>query len=158
MVTARADAVVQVLRVLALSVWVDLQVRRHPLSATARRLGVRLDESPGDARVGNVFLDRADVRRLRAVGLVYDAWPWRGTCLRRSLVTGRLLCHLHPALRLGVRVDAAGAVRAHAWVELDGITWDVGAPSYRVLGQATLKQGSRPAEAGSTPRADEEAP
>jgi Transglutaminase-like superfamily len=60
-------------------------------------------------------------RRLRIVDVVAERWPFgEGQCLRRALVTGRVLERLHPRLSLGVARRGNGGLVAHAWLELDG--------------------------------------
>jgi hypothetical protein len=60
-----------------------------------------------------------DRRHLRSARRVTDAWPFgRGTCLRRSLVSGHLIRRLGPTIRLGL-VEVAGDLTGHAWVEID---------------------------------------
>lgn len=79
---------------------------------------------PGPEAEGPAVLSRlspAERRRLRIVGVVAERWPFGGgPCLRRALVTGRVLRRLHPRLFLGVARAPSGGFCAHAWLELDG--------------------------------------
>ena len=52
-------------------------------------------------------------------------WPWHHTCLRRATVLYGLLRRAgRPVgLAIGVRRDAGGPVRAHAWLERDGVPY-----------------------------------
>ncbi|WP_250447386.1 lasso peptide biosynthesis B2 protein, partial [Actinotalea sp. C106] len=63
---------------------------------------------------------------------VLDRGPFNGTCLRQSLLLAHLLRHRDPVLRVGVaKVD--GAVRAHAWIEIDGASLDPTRSDFQVL-------------------------
>jgi hypothetical protein len=60
--------------------------------------------------------------RLAAIGVVYKYWPFGDTCLRRALAAGHTLRVHRPVLRIGV-TRTGGAVRAHAWIEFDGVSF-----------------------------------
>lgn len=49
--------------------------------------------------------------------------PWRSDCLVQSLAASRWLKRegVMPEFRLGVTSSADGSLRAHAWLELDGV-------------------------------------
>lgn len=86
-----------------------------PLDRLTSRLGRRRTTSPA----------RASDRRM-AAWIDYQLhrlpWPWRHTCLRRSLVLYHLLrIEGRPVeLCVGVRRDDADALAAHAWLAVDG--------------------------------------
>lgn len=97
------------------------------LPRICRLLGIGLDLRDRPAG-GRLVLPGWARRRVAAVG-----WLARhrlaSNCLRRSLLLGLLLRRLHPQLRLGVmRHD--GALRMHAWLEIEGHPLDPVAASY----------------------------
>ncbi|MEE6287549.1 lasso peptide biosynthesis B2 protein [Georgenia sp. MJ173] len=104
--------------------------RRQPLPQLARTLGVPLvtDTTRPATELFTERLTREERRSLRAVQRVLRHWPWDDTCLRRALATGHVLRHRGPSLRVGV-AKTDGAVRAHAWLEIDGRTLDPDAPA-----------------------------
>lgn len=109
---------------------IEWALHRRPLPEFAAALGVPLVTGAG-AVATEPFAERltADERRaLRAVRRVLRRWPWDNTCLRRALGMGYALRHRSPSLRVGV-TKSDGAVRAHAWLEIDGRTLDPEAPS-----------------------------
>lgn len=109
---------------------IEWALHRRPLPALADALGVPLVTSTGPLAT-EPFAERltADERRaLRAVRRVLRHWPWDNTCLRRALGMGYVLRGRGPSLRVGV-TKTDGAVRAHAWLEIDGRTLDPDAPS-----------------------------
>ena len=73
-------------------------------------------------------------RVLVAVRRAYALSPFHPSCLKVSLVALGLLRSLgHPArLAIGVK-PLAGALDAHAWLEVDGAPLDPKAPSYAPL-------------------------
>lgn len=70
----------------------------------------------------------------RSVAWVSRHGPVAGTCLSRSLTVMRLLARRKLAGRLfvGVKLDN-GALEAHAWVEVAGISLGQGEHSYEVF-------------------------
>ncbi len=120
------------LRVVAWFALVEVGLRARPLPALCRWLGVRLEPGPPPAPSRHLTSERA-MRTARAVNRVNARWPWGGTCLRRSLVLGRLLADLSPTLVLGVRRDDAGEIAAHAWLEVGGRSIDPDSAMYAVL-------------------------
>jgi hypothetical protein len=123
----------ELLAAAALAVLVELVIRSVPLPKLARWLGVSLAAQAAEPVQPGLSLERRDVRRVKAVTLVYRYWPVHGDCLRRALVAGHRLRRLHPTIRLGVQRDANGAIAAHAWLEIDGHSWDPTAASYDLL-------------------------
>jgi hypothetical protein len=70
-----------------------------------------------------IQLSPSERHRLRVIDVVANRWPFgKGQCLRRALVTGRVLRRLHPRLSLGVARRQGNGLAAHAWLELDGGT------------------------------------
>ena len=75
-------------------------------------------------------------------------WPWRYTCLRRSLVLYHLLRRAGRAveLRVGVRKESDGALAAHAWLVRDGAPYlepDPAMPGrFSVIARLPETQGS----------------
>lgn len=120
-------------RVAATAVAVELAVRLLPLRTAARLAGARLELGPTVAgRDAWPELTAADRDRCALALRLLGRRPVRATCLRRSLVLATLLRRHHPALRVGV-TKSAGAVAAHAWLEIDGATLDPEATRYRGL-------------------------
>ena len=123
---ARAlPAVVSVLWWLAV---VEVAVRTVPLPRLARWVGAPLatDGAFGDAmdeeRAGSVTLRPGERRRLVVLSRVAPHWPLcEGPCLRQALAAGHILRRHRPALRIGAALDDR-ALRAHAWLEVDGAT------------------------------------
>jgi hypothetical protein len=110
------------LHALAVLVTVELLIRWVRLPRLSRMLGVSLDLTPAapPTTPASIELSARSARRLRAADRVVAVWPFcEGPCLRQSLVTAHLLRDERPAVRLGV-AGAGSAVRAHAWVEIDG--------------------------------------
>ena len=118
------------LRAALLALRLEVVLRRRSLPRLAAWAGVALDTGarPGALPLGLPSAG-ADRRAVAAVQRVYGRWPVEGTCLRQSLVAGRMLRHLEPRLHVGVGRDA-GTVRAHAWLEVQGHTWDPLAVTY----------------------------
>ena len=128
-----------VLRVVATAVLVEPAVRLLPLRTAARMAGAHLVlDGAIAARDGWPALSPAEHERCTLALRVLGRRPFRATCLRRSLVLASLLRRRRPALRVGVTKDA-GAVAAHAWLEIGGATLDPEAAQYR--GLAPLRAG-----------------
>jgi transglutaminase superfamily protein len=102
---------------------VELLIRWVPLPRLSRILGVEVSLEPvgsNPRQLPVAELPTRARRQLRCTRRVADAWPFsRGPCLRRALVGGHLIRHLHPAVRLGV-AGAGDTLLAHAWLEIDG--------------------------------------
>lgn len=157
---------------------VEVALRRRSLAATAAMLGLEVAAAPraasapdGAPRPAAPAGPGAPARRLprwteqpvRATAAVMRRWPLgqdgpRGSamCLRSSLVTARRLRSLGPVVRIGVAMapspgaapGAGPALRAHAWVEVDGRPLDPTAGRYRVMtslvpSRRTLGRGAR---------------
>lgn len=120
-------------RVAATAVVVEAAIRLLPLPAAARLAGARLELAPAvAARDAWRELTPVDRDRCELALRLLARRPFRATCLRRALVLATLLRRRRPALRVGV-TKTAGAVAAHAWLELDGATLDPEAAQYRGL-------------------------
>lgn len=110
------------LHALTVLIMVELMIRWVRLPRLSRLLGVRLDLTPAAPAMTatSIELSERSARRLRSADRVVAVWPFcEGPCLRQSLVTAHLLRDEDPAVRLGI-AGAGAAVRAHAWVEIDG--------------------------------------
>ncbi len=109
---------------------IEWSMHRRPLPEFAAALGVPLvtDTSTVATEPFTVRLTRDERRALRAVRRVLRHWPWGNTCLRRAMGMGYVLRHRSPSLRVGV-TKSDGAVKAHAWLEIDGRTLDPDAPT-----------------------------
>jgi len=110
---------------------VERGLRKDPVPRVAARIGVRVaDGVDGEVRAQmphDVWRATIAARRVaRGRGL-------RGRCLRESLVVGALCRTRDPVLRIGVRRAPGGELLAHAWIELDGVTYDVESSSYSAL-------------------------
>lgn len=105
---------------------IEAGLRTTTLPRLARVVGVRVQVDGAHARPGSaadVKLSAAERRRLDLAGRVLRRGPFEDSCLRRAMLSARVLRHRAHAVRIGVRkVD--GAVKAHAWLELDGISLD----------------------------------
>jgi Transglutaminase-like superfamily len=110
-------------RVLTALAIVEVGLRFVAADRLAARIGVPLrlskDDAAPPALSDRPFGNRAaEMRMLRRV-LPHWRFHWATPCLREALVSGILLRHRGPNLRLGVaRRD--GEVVAHAWVEVSG--------------------------------------
>lgn len=117
---------------LVVSLAVEVGLRRTPLPVLARRLGVDLDQEPDDSLVAWRASTVTDQRRLRNARRVLRRGPAGDTCLRQALLLGQRLRHHAPRLHVGVaRVD--GAVKAHAWLSLQGARLDPLRSAHRYL-------------------------
>lgn len=114
----------------AVAVAVEIGLHTLKLPRLARLMGTPLADDGGvPARVVDSFpMPPRLVVRLRAVRRVMRHWPFGDTCLRLALVSGQRIRRLRPLLRVGVAKDADG-VRAHAWLEVDGVSLDPEAPN-----------------------------
>lgn len=116
-----------ILMALLVAVLIEVGLRLMRLPTLARLAGAPLqmdgpadfDDQPMRAR----FVGK-QARRVSAVQRVMRHWPVDGNCLRQALVLGNRLRRDHPQLRIGVRKDETGMLRAHAWLEVDGRTLD----------------------------------
>lgn len=111
----------------AVALFVELGLRVMKLPTLARAVGTSVGlegttPSPAPALRAR-FTGRTAVR-VSAVQRLMRHWPCDGNCLRQSLVLGQRLRRYHPVLRVGVRRDESGVIRAHAWLEVEGRTLD----------------------------------
>lgn len=130
-------------RVAVTAALVEPTVRLLPLRTAARLAGARLDLGP-DVAERDAWPELAPVDRERcdlALRLLAHR-PFRATCLRRALVLATIVRRHRPALRVGV-TKAAGAVAAHAWLEIAGATLDPEAAQYRGLAPVRAKVVAR---------------
>ena len=146
---------VELMKVMIISVLVEVGVRVLPLPVMARWCSVALaDREQNELRRLADLPDWARQRVLIARRVI-RRWPIDGTCLRQSLLVGQRLRSLDPKLHIGVRADD-GSVSAHAWIEVLGGALDPTALRYEqllVAGIEVMNQdGGRPDAAGD--RAD----
>lgn len=116
---------------LALAPIVEIGLRTVGVRRTASVLKVRLVfEGPprAVAQDGTEYpLDPWERRRLTIAWRILELGPFDGTCLRRAIVGARLLRGRDHAVRIGVR-KTPGGFKAHAWLEVEGISLDPEAP------------------------------
>jgi hypothetical protein len=116
---------------LAIAPLVEVGLRTLGLQRTARVLKVQLQfEGPPGAvahRKSQVPLTREERRQLQIAWSVIAVGPFDATCLRRAMIGAWLLRSRKHAVRIGVRRTPDG-VRAHAWLEIEGISLDPDAP------------------------------
>jgi Transglutaminase-like superfamily len=107
-----------------LAVACEVALRCAPFPRVGRRFGVQLaGEGPSTRRPTPSAPEFARARW--ATDAIFRRWPVAGTCLRRSLVLGRLLREYDPVVRIGVARRGA-EIGAHAWLEIAGLTIDEG--------------------------------
>lgn len=116
---------------LALAPIVEIGLRTGGVRRTAGILKVRLlFEGPTGIAVrrrSDLPLSPRERRRLTIAWRILDIGPFDGTCLRRAIVGARLLRRREHAVRIGVRKTSDG-FKAHAWLEIDGISLDPDGP------------------------------
>ncbi len=124
-------------RVIAVTIIVEIGLHTTTLPRLARLLRVRLDVDGHPAQDG-IALDppvMLGIRRYgRAMDRVLRRWPFGDTCLRRALILGFLIRRLDPILCIGVRRDDAGEIAAHAWLVVASVTLDPTAAQYLSFG------------------------
>lgn len=131
-----------VLAALVAATGVEIGLRTMRLPRLAKLCGAPLVEEDGVAprQVESLGLPPRLVVRLRAVRRVMRHWPFGASCLRVALVTGQRIRAVHPVLRVGVAKDDKG-VRAHAWLEVDGVSLDPSArQEYKLVERAGAKR------------------
>jgi Transglutaminase-like superfamily len=112
---------------------IEIGLRRHPLPAMCRKLGIECDlRSAAEPAAVPVVLPRRTRTGVLACMYAVARWPFGNTCLRRCLVLGRRLRTLDPVLRIGVRRDDGLVV--HSWLEIGGRTLDATSSQYATLG------------------------
>jgi hypothetical protein len=117
---------------------VEVGLRLSTLPRLTRLLGIRLAEDCDSTQQLDLAfppcLPMAWIRRRAlAVNRVLRHWPFGDTCLRRALVLGQRIRRLDPTLLIGVRHDDSGALAAHAWLVVAGVTLDPFATQYEEL-------------------------
>lgn len=120
-----------VLRVVILAPTVELCLRTMAIQRTARllRIRVRLEDGPGapESLRPELRMTKQERRTIAIAWRVLDIGPFNSTCLRRSIVGACLMRRRDHAVRIGVLRMASG-FKAHAWLEIDGISLDPDAP------------------------------
>jgi hypothetical protein len=105
---------------------IEVGLRATTLPRVAKIVGVRIQVDGAHCGVEGsecVLRSPNELRQLNIAGRVLRRGPFEDSCLRRAMLAGRILRHRDHAVRIGVRkVD--GAVQAHAWLELDGVSLD----------------------------------
>ena len=118
---------------------VEVALRTLPLPTVARLAGLQLLDDGRTPSAGPVVLPWWAGARVAAAQRVVARWPFEGPCLRESLVAGCLLRRFDPTLRIGVVRAGAGPLRAHAWIEVGGATFDSQAPAFVPLQPAAVE-------------------
>ncbi|CAM3724676.1 lasso peptide biosynthesis protein [Isoptericola cucumis] len=104
---------------LASALVLEARLRRWDLARVAQHYGLGLLSTPGES-LGDLDLaglGAREVRELRVLRRVLRLPGVNGTCLRSTVLAGRVLRARHPALVLGV-AKTGGVVRAHAWLRI----------------------------------------
>jgi hypothetical protein len=112
------------------AVAVEVGLRTLKLPTLARLMSTPLADDGGapEQVVDRYPMPPRLVLRMRAVRRVMRHWPFGDACLRLALVSGQRIRELRPLLRVGVAKGDDG-VRAHAWLEVDGVSLDPEAPN-----------------------------
>ena len=124
---------IQIGRLSAKLVHIELLLRRRPISEVAPRFGVQFLRPSDDQRQAqdpNIRYTADEWRWVKNHRRVVKRWPWDKSCLRRSLLLGWILRHRHPDLMIGARSGEDGQIEAHAWIRLDGVDMDIESRSY----------------------------
>ncbi|MGH8890099.1 MAG: lasso peptide biosynthesis B2 protein [Acidothermaceae bacterium] len=114
----------------AVALVVEVGLSAVKLPALSRRLGVTLEYGEPVPPAPGTYLRLPPwaLLRMRAAARVMRHWPFGDSCLRSALLTGQRLRRLQPILRVGVAKDGT-VIRAHAWIEISGVSLDPSAPS-----------------------------
>jgi hypothetical protein len=128
----------QVALVALVALVVETGLRLSTLPRLTRLLGIRLAqdcefEQQQDSALPPGIPAIWIRRRAFAVNQVFRHWPFDNTCLRRALVLGQRIHRLDPTLVIGVRHDDSGALTAHAWLVVAGVSLDPLATQYEAL-------------------------
>lgn len=110
-------------RMVGLASVIELGLHTVRLNRLAKVLGVTLDWSKDPPSPPGIptSLGTDERRKVTNVLRVMRHWPFaEGTCLRQSLMLGRVLKNHDPLLRIGVQ-GRDGEIVAHAWIEFDGV-------------------------------------
>ncbi len=99
---------------------VELLLKFRPLDVAAKKLGVVISwQSNSSGSVSPQPSNSYFVRNhLANVDSIMRRWPFGDTCLRRSLILGKLLAGFNPKLLIGVGTQDS-KILAHAWIESD---------------------------------------
>jgi Transglutaminase-like superfamily len=124
----------------AAAVEVGLRTLKLPMLARLAGTPLRDDDGVVPREADRLGLPPRLVLRMRAVRRVMRHWPFGKTCLRLALVSGQRIRSVRPVLRVGVMKDADG-VRAHAWLEVDGVSLDPEARFEYAVVQAAVRAG-----------------
>ncbi len=99
---------------------VELLLKFRPLDIAAKRLGVVISWQSNSSGSVSPQASGNDFARnhLANVDSIMRRWPFGDTCLRRSLILGKLLADFNPKLLIGVGTQDS-TILAHAWIESD---------------------------------------
>ena len=125
--------IVQILRLSAKLLQIEILLRRRPIATVAPRFGVQFLRSPDErphADDPNIRYTADEWRWVKNHKRIVKRWPWDKSCLRRSLLLGWILRHREPDLMIGARTGDDGTIEAHAWIRLDGVDMDIEAQNY----------------------------
>lgn len=119
---------------LILAAVVEIGLRTLRLPRMSRILGIPLGIDPPSRRPDAipVTIPGWARRRLAAARRALRHWPFGDTCLRKALVGGAMIRSLDPVLRIGV-ARHEGALKAHAWIELEGLSLDPGSRDFAIV-------------------------
>jgi hypothetical protein len=125
-------------QVVLVALVVEAGLRLSTLPRLTRLLGIRLAQDGESEQQQNSALPPGLPaiwirQRALAVNRVFRHWPFGNTCLRRALVLGQRIHRLDPTLVIGVRHDDSGALAAHAWLVVAGVSLDPLATQYEEL-------------------------
>lgn len=122
-----ASDIMVAMRAAVLAPMVELLLRTIAIQRTANllRIRVRLEGGPGvpDSSHAELRLTDRERRALAIAWRVLDIGPFNSTCLRRSIIGACLMRRRDHAVRIGVLRTADG-FKAHAWLEIDGVSLD----------------------------------
>jgi hypothetical protein len=120
----------------AVAAGVEIGLRSLRLPRLCRLLGVPLDTSATPEVVaGTVVVPPWAQRRLAATRRALAHSPFGDSCLRVALVGGFMVRQLEPVLKIGV-AKQGGDVRAHAWLEIGGLSLDPGSVDFLAVESA----------------------
>lgn len=105
---------------------VEIGLRVADLRTLAQWLRTPLSDVGYEADVASHEASLPSTRErtmLWALNWALARWLVQDTCLRRALSMGFFLRRRHPTLRIGLLADGRAA---HAWIEAEGATYDMG--------------------------------
>jgi hypothetical protein len=133
-----------VIRLAVLALLIEAGLRVVPLPRLAQLLGVPLALKKTREPVSSprqLRLTRIEGELLDSAWRILRHQPFNGTCLRRALIGGHILRRYDPRLLIGV-TKRSGQVKAHAWVEIRGISLDPDAGLDYAILQSPMEPGA----------------